>query len=147
MRWRLLAFVPPAAFLATVSLMIASSLVAGLESRVRRPAPGAMPVTWIESECRRLERQILAVSKRATGCDADLRCLGSPILCPLSMDETHEREYRALRREHAERCAPDGATARAGQLDPLADPACPAISEAFDASDGASRHTRAIFWF
>jgi hypothetical protein len=63
------------------------------------------------------------------------------------MDETHEREYRALRREHAERCAPDGATARAGQLDPLADPACPAISEAFDASDGASRHTRAIFWF
>lgn len=147
MRWRLLAFVPPAAFLVAITLLLASSLVSALESNVRWRTVEVVPVEWIESECRRIERRLRAMSRQATGCDADLRCLDSPILCPISMDATHEREYRALRRDHAARCGPAPGPTPAEPSSRIPDPACPAISEAADASARSMRGTGATFVF
>jgi hypothetical protein len=44
------------------------------------------------------------MSRKATGCDEDLQCLYSPILCPITMDDEQEFEYMELRRELSKQC-------------------------------------------
>jgi hypothetical protein len=101
---RLLAFVPPAGLISAAILMSASSLVSALESTLTPVASTAIVIERFESRCEELDRKIEALSRAATSCDQDLQSLGSPILCPIAMEEDAERDYRALREERHEHC-------------------------------------------
>lgn len=104
MRFRLLAFIPPAALISAALLVSASSLVSALEATFVQAAPSVIAIERFETRCEVLDRKIGALSRAATSCDQDLQCLRSPILCPIAMDEEMERDYRALREERYEQC-------------------------------------------
>ena len=104
MRYRLLAFFPFAALITTVLLMSASSFVSALEASVTADANYAIQVQRYESNCDVIDRKIQEISRMATGCDDDLQCLYSPILCPITMDHAQELEYMKLRREWSQQC-------------------------------------------
>ena len=106
MRLRLLAVFPPAAFVTAALLVLISSLVSALETSLTPDVMIAVKVQRYESDCDVLTREIQALSRSATNCDADLQCLSSPILCPIEMDAEQEREYRSLRAEFEIRCSP-----------------------------------------
>jgi len=108
MRLRLLAFVPPAAVISAVILVSASSLVSALEAKFTPTVSSAIPIQRYESFCDRLERKIEVLSRAATSCDQDIQCLGSPILCPIAMDEEMQREYRELQAERSSQCGVAG---------------------------------------
>lgn len=109
MRYRLLAFIPPATLITTILLVSASSFVSAVETSFVPDTSYAIQIQRYESDCDVLDRKIDEMSRLATGCDEDLQCLHSPILCPISMDDEEELTYLKLRRERSERCgsAPD----------------------------------------
>jgi hypothetical protein len=104
MRLRLLAFLPPAALITAALLVSASSFVSAIETSFVPEPIMAVEVQRFESDCEVLHRRILEISWSATNCHADLQCLGSPILCPITMDRDKELEYRNLRSEFDARC-------------------------------------------
>jgi hypothetical protein len=108
MRLRLLAFVPPAAVISALLLVSASSLVSALEAKLTPNVSSAILIQRYESFCDGLERRIEVLSRAATSCDQDIQCLGSPILCPIAMDEEMQREYRELQAERIEQCGIGG---------------------------------------
>ena len=106
MRLRLLVFLLPAALIAATLLVSASSFVSALETSLTPVEMTVINVQRYESDCDVLSREISEISRSATNCDADLQCLGSPILCPITMDAEKELEYQGLRVEFGRRCSP-----------------------------------------
>lgn len=103
---RLLASFPIAALMVAVLLVSASSYVSAVEASftLNSRTNVAIRIDRYETKCRELDRAIQQISRRATACDRDLQCLGSPILCPISLNEKEEREYRKLRGEFGRQC-------------------------------------------
>ena len=107
MRLRLIAFLPPAALVTFLLLVSASSFVSAVEqSLIAESAAVLVPirVQSYESECDVLTRELRTLSHAVTSCDAEPSCLGSPLLCPVTMDANAEREYQRLRSALSERC-------------------------------------------
>ena len=107
MRFRLIAFLPLAATAVALLLLTASSLVSAIDaSLVPEPRMHAQPIRIqsFETECQMLSREFEELSRAATLCDRDPRCLGSPLLCPIAMDAELEARYQRLRRALQSRC-------------------------------------------
>lgn len=102
--FRLLAFVPPATAITAALFASTSSFMLTLETSVTSDRMTAHVIRRFESACDVLSREIRQISSAATNCDADLQCLGSPILCPITMDVEEELEYRRLRAEFSRQC-------------------------------------------
>ncbi len=118
MRLRLIAFLPPAALIAFLLLVSASSFVSAVEGSLIAEfevASTPIRVQRYESECDVLAREIRALSRSMTSCTGELSCLGSPLLCAVTMDAEIERKYQGLRSVQNERCnVPPGLGATAG---------------------------------
>jgi len=134
MRIRCIAFLPLAALMTCVLLLLASSFVSTIESTlvpVIVPASAVGAVTPMielirfETECEGLRRRIEELARDANSCDAHPGCLESPILCPLVMGPDLERKYDRLRSAAQSRCKglPTYATP-AGRSCPVGDDAC-----------------------
>ena len=148
MRIRLLAFILPATLISAALLIVATSLVSALESKFMPAVRSTIELVRFESRCDVLNRKIGAISRSATNCEEDLQCLGSPILCPIVMDERTEREYRALREELAEQCGMPTRVSKAG-LDPTAmtSGACPSIRAGLETRSAVDTDWPATFVF
>lgn len=108
MRLRCLAFLPPAAGMTALSLLLASSIVSGLESHLVRPAKaapsGPFELVRYETECEMLERRIQEVARDVQSCQALPGCLESENICPDAMQRELAHEYERLRASVVERC-------------------------------------------
>ena len=117
MRLRLIAFVPPALLMTLVLLLSMSTFVSAVERSLVGDSEIVTPpirVQRFETECETLYREMYAISRAATSCDEEPSCLGSPLLCPVMMDDELEAEYQQLRTELIARCGdPHGLAARA----------------------------------
>jgi len=103
---RLLAFLPPAMLITALILVSASSLVSAIDTKLTPASPERPPlqVQRYETTCDVLHREVYELARHATPCARDLRCLGSPLLCPIAMDADLEREYQRLRGELNREC-------------------------------------------
>jgi len=137
MRLRLIAFLPPAALIAFLLLVSASSFVSAVEGSLIAEfevASTPIRVQRYESECDVLAREIRALSRSMTSCTGELSCLGSPLLCAVTMDAEIERKYQGLRSVQNERCnIPPGLGATAGGGAAGAASACGFFGEGFQA--------------
>lgn len=99
MRLRLLVFLPLAGLITFLLLSGAASFVSALESSMvpGEARPGPMPVTKYETFCDGLVRQLHALSHEVGGCGEPRSCDGSPLLCPVALDDEIDRTYRRLR--------------------------------------------------
>jgi hypothetical protein len=104
MQLRLLVFAPPAVLITAVILVAASSFVSALETSFTPKTMNAVKIQRYASDCDVLYWAIHEISRSATNCDADLQCLDSPILCPITMGREKELEYQSLRTEFGRRC-------------------------------------------
>ena len=107
MRLRLIAFLPAAALVAGLLLVTTSSFVSAVErswSAEPPPAPAPIRIRRYETECEGLRREIDQLIEASTSCDRELACLGSPLLCPITMTSKTEERYEALRETLADRC-------------------------------------------
>jgi len=107
MRLRLIAFLPPAALVTFLLLVSASSFVSAIEKSLAAESEAVLipiRVQSYESECDALGRELRTLSHAVTNCDAEPLCLGSPLLCPVTMDANAEREYQRLRSALSDRC-------------------------------------------
>lgn len=102
--FRLLAFVPPATAITAALFASTSSFMLTLETSVTSDRMTVHVIRRFESVCDVLSRENRQISRAATNCDADLQCLGSPILCPITMDVEEELGYRRLRAEFGREC-------------------------------------------
>ena len=108
MRLRLLAFFPVTILMTSFLLVSASSIVSAIEASLSVAETNAIGVRFYETGCDVLRREIRAIERDATACDRDLRCLESPILCPITMNEDEASEYRVLRERFDESCRGEG---------------------------------------
>lgn len=105
MRLRLIVFLPAAALITFVLIGSASSLVSALERSLmgEEEAP-PLRITRYETECDVLYREIHTLSHEVTTCETDPECSGSPLLCPVVMNEDVSREYQRLRTALNQKC-------------------------------------------
>lgn len=107
MRLRVIAFLPAAGLIAFVFLISASSFVSAVERSLRFDSdfvPSTIRIERYETDCDVLHREIRVLSQAATSCDEEPSCLGSPLLCPITMNLATAQEYRRLRSAISERC-------------------------------------------
>jgi hypothetical protein len=99
MRLRLLVFLPLAGLITFLLLSGAASFVSALESSMvpGEAGPGPMLVTKYETYCDGLVRQLHALSHEVGRCGETRSCDGSPLLCPVALDDEIDRTYRRLR--------------------------------------------------
>jgi len=102
---RLLASFPLAVLMIAVLLVSASSYVSAIETRQDSNPNLVLRLDRAESFCEVMIREIRAISRLATTCNLDLQCLGSPILCPITLDRKQERKYSSLRAQFERQCA------------------------------------------
>ena len=105
MRLRLIVFLPLAALITLGLFASTSSLVSALDRSLSAEAERpSMRLVRYETECDVLYREIHTLSHEVTTCQVEPTCSGSPLLCPVVMDEAFERDYRRLRTALNERC-------------------------------------------
>ena len=110
MRFRLLLSLPFSLLIVGLLLVSASSLVSAVEAPLGPEARLARFVTADgrgserrvsiavgESRCDVLRRELHALSHEVTPCALAPECDGSPLLCPVALDDRIEREYERLR--------------------------------------------------
>jgi hypothetical protein len=136
MRIRCIAFLPPAALITCVLLLLLSSLASTIESTL---APVILPalaagastptieLIRFETECEGSRRRSEGLAADASSCDGHPGCLQSPILCPMPMGRDLELERDRPRSAAQSRCTglPTDATP-AGRDCSLGDDACEA---------------------
>jgi hypothetical protein len=94
---RLIVLLPLAALMTAALFVLAAFAHSVLERRFVREHAPAIELVRYESPCERMEQRLAELARAATACDADPRCLGSPLVCPVEMTAIHEREYERLR--------------------------------------------------
>ena len=107
MRVRLIAFLPLATLISVLLLSSASSFVSAIERAWIPDSSDLLPIMRIrqfETKCDQLFREIHALSHETPRCDESRECLGSPLLCPSTMDAEIDREFQRLRSVLNERC-------------------------------------------
>lgn len=106
MRLRLLVFLPLAGLITFFLLSAAASFVSALESPMvpGEAGPGPVRVTKYETFCDGLVRQLHALSHEVSRCGGPGACDGSPLLCPVALDDEIDRTYRRLRASLHEKC-------------------------------------------
>ena len=150
MRIRLLVFLPVALLMTMLCLLSASSLVSAVEAALPSFGPKSLDLRLYETTCHVLAREIREIGRRATRCDRDLLCLGSPILCPILLEEEDRRRYERLQARFEEDCigASRDAEPHDAQRRFLAEIAyCDAWEEVGESSELPSRPEPASFVF
>jgi hypothetical protein len=101
-----IAFLPPAALVTALILLIASSLVSTLEQRITGgDASAGFETVRYETECESLARRIEAVARDVQSCEALPGCLRSENICPVELQGELAHEYEVLRRVARDRCS------------------------------------------
>jgi len=95
---RCIAFLPLAAIVTGLILLLTSSLVSGLESTlVVSSSNRVFEVVRYETECELLERRIEEVARDIRSCEALPGCLQTKNLCPTGFREELMLEWERLR--------------------------------------------------
>lgn len=108
MRVRFIAFLPPAALVTGLLLLLSYSIVSTLEANFSRGGDETLTtfeIVQYETECESLGRRIEAIARDVRSCQALPGCLRSENICPVAIQEEMALEYQGLRIQAQSRCA------------------------------------------